>query len=104
METVFLYAEMPRDKIDLRLAGHRLVIHVLNRTDQSRPVTIDLAALNTDYENAEWVWLSAESGTVMNTLEAPDTIKREEDTLRLESSDHLEVTAPAYSFTEYLLE
>lgn len=82
----------------------KLVLYVCNRTDAARKVVFDLSGIGMPFNSCGKTRLSADSPVAMNTLENPDAIRVQKSTVKAKvKKGHLTVDAPAWSFTEYVL-
>ena len=81
----------------------RLVLFVCNRTTSAHEDTFDLSAITKKFSHAVVTQLSADSPVAMNTLHH-EGIKKTVTQNKLRKNDGYQLTVPAYSFTEIVLE
>ena len=83
----------------------KLVLSVCNRTETAQTPVFDLSALPALFAKATTTCLTADSPVAMNTLANPEAIRKTvaESKIRFKSGTY-SVTAPAYSFTQIVLE
>ena len=83
----------------------RLVLFVVNRTPEARVAEFGLTALERGFHSATCTRLSAESPLVMNTMERPDAIRREDwEEGALAAPDQYRMEVPPFSFTQVVLQ
>ena len=83
----------------------RIVLYVCNRTDAARKAVFDLSAFGRSFSSCERTRLSAAGPLSMNTLREPDAIRVEKKSVKPPVRKSLcTVEAPAWSFTELVLE
>ena len=83
----------------------RLVLYVCNRTATARKAVFDLSALGRRFTSAAQTRLVADGPMAMNTLSEPDAVKVLEKKGKAPvRKDLCTVDAPAWSFTELVLE
>ena len=78
---------------------------VCNRTATARKAVFDLSALGRQFSSAEQTRLIADDPMVMNTLTDPNAVKVFKKNVKAPiRKGHCTIDAPAWSFTELILE
>ncbi|MES2731182.1 MAG: hypothetical protein V4714_05515 [Bacteroidota bacterium] len=83
----------------------KLVLYICNRTAEVQESTFDLSGLKKAFSKSGITQLNATGPVVMNTLSQPNAIKRTVKNAKASlTNGQYTVQAPAYSFTEIVLE
>jgi alpha-L-rhamnosidase len=82
----------------------RLVLYVLNRTDESQEYSFDVRPLGRSLHKLETTVLSADGPFVMNTMDAPDAIRRRTSREEKAIGGSVTGTAEPWSFTQLIVE
>jgi alpha-N-arabinofuranosidase len=83
----------------------KMVLYVCNRTGVGQTADFDLSALPVTFVNSMVTRLQADSPVAMNTLANPEAIRKTVTGSKIKiKSGKYSIMAPAYSFTEIILE
>ena len=99
----------PRESDDFQVQAawdatrQKMILYICNRTDSANTPEFDLSALKKQFKKATIARLSANSPLAMNTFENQDAIRHTDNIMRVKGNI-LRVKAPAYSFSQIVIE
>jgi len=98
------YEPTSRKPIEIQAAWNidrtKLVIYLVNRSHEGTYVTLDLSGLGKTFSKAHSYMMSAESGSVMETVKSQGNLKRVSRHIPLVEDGLNSFKIPAFSFTE----
>ena len=101
------YEPSARNDVQIQAAWNsdktKLVIYLLNRTDENTAVTLDLSGLELGHSNASFHLMTAAEGTTQETAKSHGNIKQSHSYCAVDASVPNTFAMPRFSFTEIVI-